>query len=77
MRELTRYRTALAQERSLEVNRVQGVLERANIQLAAVATGMMGVSGRAMEAFITDRSAPAKLTEWARRRMRAKSPLLT
>jgi transposase len=45
LRDLTRYRTKLVQERSREVNRVQGVLERANIKLASVATDIMG--GRA------------------------------
>jgi transposase len=44
-RELTRYRTKLVQERSREVNRGQGVLERANIKLAAVATDIMGPRG--------------------------------
>ena len=36
------------QERSREDNRVQGVLERAHIKLAAVATDIIGVSGRAI-----------------------------
>jgi transposase len=48
LRELTRYRTKLVQERSREDNRVQGVLERAHIKLAAVATDIIGVSGRAI-----------------------------
>src|SRR6266511_3993679 len=48
LRDLTRYRTKLVQERSREVNRVQGVLERANITPAAVATDIMGVSARAI-----------------------------
>jgi transposase len=45
LRDLTRYRTKLVQERSHEVNRVQGVLERANIKLAAVATDNHGGVG--------------------------------
>jgi len=48
VRDLTRYRTKLVQERVREVNRVQGVLERANIKLASVMADIMGVSGRAM-----------------------------
>jgi transposase len=44
LRDLTRYRTKLVQERSREVNRVQGVLERANIKRAAVAADIMRVS---------------------------------
>jgi hypothetical protein len=38
----------LVQERSSAVNQLQGVLKRANIKLGAVATNIMGVSGRAM-----------------------------
>jgi transposase len=77
LRDLTRYRTKLVQERSREVNRVQGVLERANIKLASVASDIMGVSGRAMlEALIAGRADPATMAEWARGRMRRKIPLL-
>jgi transposase len=77
LRELTRYRTKLIQERSREVNRVQGVLERANIKLAAVATDIMGVSGRAiLAALIHGRTDPATMAELATGRMRTKLPLL-
>ena len=48
LRELTRYRTSLLQERASEVNRLQKVLEGANIKLASVATNVMGLSSRAM-----------------------------
>jgi hypothetical protein len=41
LRDLRRYRTKLVQEHNREVNRVQGVLERANIKLAAVAKGRL------------------------------------
>jgi transposase len=76
-RDLTRYRTKLVQERSREVNRVQGVLERANIKLAAVATDIMGVSGRAiLAALVTGRAAPATMAELAKGRMRTKLPRL-
>jgi len=77
LRDLTRYRTKLVQERSREVNRVQGVLERANIKLASVATDIMGVSGRAMlEALIAGRTDAATMAELARGRMRTKLPML-
>jgi transposase len=77
LRELTRYRTKLVQERSREVNRVQGVLERANIKLAAVATDIMGVSGRAiLAALVEGRADPATMAELAKGRMRTKIPLL-
>src|SRR4051794_4487272 len=45
LRELTRYRKTLVQERSQEANRLQKVLEGANIKLAAVASDVLGASG--------------------------------
>lgn len=44
LRDLTRYRTKQVQERAREVNRVQKVLETANIKLSSVATDILGVS---------------------------------
>jgi transposase len=77
VRDLTRYRTKLVQERVREVNRVQGVLERANIKLASVASDIMGVSGRAMlAALIAGKADPATMADLAKRRMRSKLPLL-
>jgi transposase len=77
LRELTRYRTSLIRERAAEVNRVQKVLEGANIKLAAVATDVTGVSSRAMLAALlggsTDAAAMAQL---ARGKLRAKIPQL-
>ena len=76
LRDLTRYRTKLVQERVREVNRVQGVLERANIKLASVIADIMGVSGRAMlEALSAGRVDPATMAERAPRRMRSKMPV--
>ena len=46
LRELTRYRRSLVQERTRESNRIQKVLEGANVKLASVATDVLGVSGR-------------------------------
>lgn len=48
LRELTRYRKTLIQERTDEINRVQKLLEGANIKLASVASDVLGVSGRRM-----------------------------
>src|SRR5262245_14172725 len=77
LRDLTRYRTKLVQERTREVNRVQGVLERANIKLASVASDIMGVSGRAiLAALIEGRAEPATLAELAKGRLRSKIPVL-
>jgi len=77
LRDLTRYRTKLVQERAREVNRVQGVLERANIKLASVASDVLGVSGRAMlEALMAGQADPATMAALAKRRMRSKIPAL-
>jgi transposase len=48
LRELVRYRQSLIRERAREVNRIQKVLEGANIKLASVASNVMGKSGHAM-----------------------------
>jgi transposase len=77
LRELTRYRLSLVQERTAEVNRVQKVLEGANIKLAAVASDIMGVSGRDMlAALIAGTSDPATMAQFARGRLREKIPQL-
>ena len=48
LRELTRYRRSLICERSREVNRIQKVLEGANIKLGSVASDILGKSGIAI-----------------------------
>jgi transposase len=73
LRELTRYRSTLLQERAAEVNRVQKTLEGANIKLAAVATDVLGVSGRAMlEAIVAGATDAVTLARLARGRLRDK-----
>lgn len=77
LRDLIRYRASLVQERTREINRVQKVLEDANVKLASVATNVMGVSGRQMlEALIAGVEDPEALAELARGRLRAKIPEL-
>src|SRR5207248_3189812 len=77
LRDLTRQRTQLVQERSAAVNRVQKVLEDANIKLAGVATDVLGASGRDMlEALIAGETDPVKLADLARKRLREKIPAL-
>ena len=77
LRELTRYRTKLIQERTRIVNRVQKLFEGANIKLSSVATDIMGVSARAMLAEIVAGQADAALmADLARGRMRNKIPEL-
>jgi transposase len=48
LRELTRARKTLVQQRADAVNRVHKLLEGANIKLASVASNILGKSGRAM-----------------------------
>jgi transposase len=77
LRELTRYRTSLIRERTAEVNRVQKVLEGANIKLAVVASDLTGVSGRAMLVALLDGSTDAAaMAQLARGKLRAKIPQL-
>jgi len=73
LRELVRYRRSLIDERSREVNRIQKVLEGANIKLSSVATDTLGVSGRAMiEAMIQGVEDPEALSDLAQKRLRSK-----
>ncbi|HEX6512083.1 MAG TPA: IS110 family transposase [Chloroflexota bacterium] len=77
LREFTRYRRTLVEDRTREINRVQKVLEGANIKLAAVATNIMGVSGRAMlQAIIDGDEDAAHLADMARYQLRRKLPQL-
>ena len=75
LRELTRYRTSLIRERASEVNRIQKVLEGANIKLASVASNVAGVSGQAiLRALVAGQADPAALAGLAVGRMRSKRP---
>ena len=77
LRDLTRYRKTLTDERVREVNRLQKFLEAANIKLSSVATDVMGVSGRAMlEALVSGSTDPQVLSELAKGRLRKKLPEL-
>ena len=77
LRDLTRYRTKLTDERSAAVNRVQKVLEDANIKLSSVVSDIQGVSARRMiEAIIAERDDSEELAELAKGRLRNKIPEL-
>jgi transposase len=77
LRDLTRQRAQLVSERTAVSNRIQKVLEDANIKLSSVASDVLGVSGRAMiAALIGGESDPEQLAELARRRLRGKIPQL-
>ncbi len=78
LRDLTRTRTAVTRERSREAQRLEKLLEDAGIKLSAVASDILGVSGRAMlEALIAGDRNPAALADLAKRRLRSKIPALT
>jgi transposase len=73
LRDLTRYRVSLAQECNRIANRIQKVLEDANIKLASVATDPLGASGQAMlEAIIAGQSDSELLAEMAKGLLRNK-----
>jgi transposase len=72
LRDLTRQRSNLVRERSAVINRLQKVLEGANIKLASV-TKATGVSVREIvEAMVQGESDPAVLAEMAHGRLRSK-----
>jgi len=77
LRDLTRARTAITRERGREAQRLEKLLEDAGIKLSAVASDILGVSGRAMlEALIAGDDDPAALADLAKRRLRSKIPAL-
>lgn len=77
LRDLTRTRTTLIDERAAVVNRLQAVLEDANIKVAGVATDIMGASGRDMLAALLEGTATAaEMANLARGRMRSKRAAL-
>jgi transposase len=73
LRELTRYRSTLVQDRARTLNRLQAVLEDANLKLASVVTDIYGVSARAMlAAILAGQRDVDTLADLARGRLRAK-----
>jgi len=77
LRDLTRARTSLSQEHSRVANRVQKVLEDANLKLASVASNTLGKSGRAiLTAIIGGEENCERLADLALGHLRAKIPQL-
>jgi transposase len=77
LREVTRYRRSLVDERTAEVNRLQKTLEGANIKLASVASDITGQSARAMlERRVAGVTDPVLLAHLAQGRLKAKIPEL-
>jgi transposase len=78
LRDLTRARTVITRERTKEIQRLEKLLEDTGIKLSAVASDIVGVSGRAMlEALIAGQRDPAVLADLAQKSMRSKIPALT
>ena len=77
LRDVTRYRVDLVAARTAEKQRVEKLLEDAQIKLSVVASDIFGVSGRAMlQALLAGERDPKRLAQLARARMRAKLSLL-
>jgi transposase len=73
LRELVRYRRSIIEERARQHNRIQKVLEGANIKLGSVVSDIMGVSSKDMLRAIADgEDDPQKLANFARRTMKKK-----
>ncbi|HWJ52464.1 MAG TPA: IS110 family transposase, partial [Propionibacteriaceae bacterium] len=78
IRELTRYRKKLIEQRSSELQRLAKVLEDSGIKIDSVASALTTLSARDMiEALIAGERDPAVLADLARGRMRAKIADLT
>jgi transposase len=77
LRDLTRYRKSLVDERTAEVNRLQKTLEGANLKLASVASDILGKSGREMlDLLVRGTTDAALLAQCARGKLKAKIPEL-
>jgi transposase len=78
LRDLTRQRVQLIQDKTRVANRLQKVLEDANIKLASVASDVLGVSGRKMlHALIEGKQTPEQMAQLAMMKLRDKIPQLT
>lgn len=77
LRELTRYRQTLIKEHTAVANRIQKLIESANIKLGQVATDVRGVSGRLMLRALADGEEDVeRLVELARGSLKEKKPAL-
>jgi transposase len=77
LRDLTRYRIHLVDERARLTNRLQAVLEDANIKLASVVTDVRGLSAREiLQRLLGGETDARALAELARGKLRAKRDAL-
>lgn len=77
LRDLTRYRAELRQSQNRVANRIQKLLEQANVKLSSVVSDTLGVSGRHMlRAIIAGQNDPQQLAQLARGQLKKKIPQL-
>lgn len=77
LRDLTRQRSNLVQDRATVINRLHKALEWANLKLTSVVSDVTGVSARAMlAAIVAGEGRPAVLADLAEGRLRNKRDLL-
>jgi transposase len=77
LRDLTRYRRSLVREQTREKQRLEKLLEDAQVKLSSVVSDIFGVSGRLMlSAMIAGERDPRVLAEMAKGSMRRKIPIL-
>jgi len=75
LRDLTRQQSKLVQQRNAVENRIQKVLETANIKLGSVASEVLGASGRKrIEALLAGENDASVLAELAQKKLREKIP---
>ena len=75
LRDVTRYRRRIVEERGRELQRLQKLLEDAQVKLDSVVTDINGVSARLiLQALCDGERDPDVLAEMAKRRLRAKIP---
>ena len=73
LREITRYREELIEERARELNRIQSVLEGANIKLGSIITDISGKSGISiLKAIVNGNTDPITLSQLAEGRVKEK-----
>jgi len=77
LRDLSRARRSLVQDRARQLNRLQKVLVTANVKLSAVISDIVGVSGLEMvHALLAGTQTPLQIANLARGKMRKKIPML-
>jgi transposase len=79
LRDLTRYRRSLIRDQAREKQRVEKLLEDAQIKLSSQVSDLFGVSGRLMLRQLVDTAgqhSPSEVAELAKGRMRPKIPQL-